>query len=61
VKHRANVEQLQVRLQTAALTLQRTEQEHPPGVIEEQIVLGLPDQCRDVPHQHSVGDDDPGN
>jgi hypothetical protein len=60
VKHRTDVEQLQIWLQAAAPTLQRPEEEHPAGVIEEQVVLGFPDQRGDLSHDRGVGDRDSG-
>src|SRR6516162_11426707 len=61
VKHRAGVEQLQVRLQSAAAALQRTEQEHAAGMVEKQVVFGVANVLGDVAHQRGVGDGDVGD
>jgi hypothetical protein len=61
VKHRPGIEQLQVRLQSAAEALQRAEEKHPPRVIEQQIILGISDDGGDLAHQLGVGDDDTGD
>ena len=44
VEHRADVEQLRVVVQAQLLALQRSPQEHPPRMVEQQ-------RCRDVPHE----------
>ena len=61
MEHRPDVEQLQVRLQSAAAALQRAEQEHPPGMVEQQVVFGVANEFGDLPHQRGVGDGDAGD
>src|SRR6201999_3771972 len=55
VEHRPGVEKLQVRPQSAAATLQHPEEEHPAGVVEQQVVFGSPDVRGDRRHQLGVG------
>ena len=61
VEHRPDVEQLEVGLQPTAAALQRTEQEHSAGVVEQQVVLGIADEVGGLAHQRGVGDDDVGD
>ena len=48
MKHRADVEQLEIGLKIPAATLQRAEEEHPAGMIEQQVILGVSDEVGDV-------------
>jgi hypothetical protein len=43
VEHHPGTEQFQVRSQSAATALQGAKKKHPPGMIKQQIILGLPD------------------
>lgn len=61
VKHRADVQQLEVRPQSAALALQRSVEEHPPGMVEQHVVFGVADEVGDLAHHGGVGDPDAGN
>jgi hypothetical protein len=56
VEHRPDIEQLEVRLQSQSAALQGTEQEHSARMVEEQVVLGVADEIRRLPHQRAVGD-----
>ena len=55
VEHRPGVEQLQVRSQSAAATLQHPEEEHAAGVVEQQVVFGSSDVRGNRRHQRGVG------
>ena len=61
MKHRPDIEQLQIGLQSAATALQGTEQEHPPRVVKQQVILCFPDEGRDIAHQRGVGNGDVGD
>ena len=55
VEHHPGIEELQVRPQSTAATLQHPEEVHPAGVIEQQVVFGSSDVRGDRPHQLGVG------
>ena len=61
VKHRSDVEQLQVRLQSAAQALQCSEEEHPPGMVEQQVVFDVTNELGDFARQRAIGYADAGN
>ena len=61
MKHRPGVEQFQIGFESAATSLERAEDEHPAGVVEQQIILCLADEGGDVAHQCGVGYDDVGD
>lgn len=44
MEHRADVEQFQIDGEATTATLQRAEQEHTPGVVEEEVVLTVADE-----------------
>jgi hypothetical protein len=47
--------------QTAAQALQRTEEKHPAGMIEQQVVFLCPDVVGDLVDERCVGDLDAGD
>lgn len=61
MKHGRGVQQLEVRVQPATTALQRAEQEHPPRMVEEQIVFRAADVVGDLADQRGVRDDDVGD
>jgi hypothetical protein len=44
VEHRADVEQFRVGAQAESVSLERTEEENPAGVVEQQRAGGVADQ-----------------
>ena len=42
-------------MQPPAVPLQRTEEEHPAGVIEEQVAFGIENELGDLTYQWGIG------
>ena len=54
MEHRAGVEKFEVGLEASSPALQRAEQEHTSGVVEQQIVLDVSDVLGGLPHETRV-------
>ena len=54
VEHRPYVQQFEVGVEASPAPLQRAEQEYPPGVVEEQVVLDISDELGGVSHERCV-------
>jgi hypothetical protein len=54
MEHRPGVQQFEVGVEASPLTLQRAEQEHTSGVVEQQIVLDVSDVLGDLPNERRV-------